>query len=276
MENMPVCTHPKASSWKCPDCHEKFNRYYMPYDIGYAPLSFQIKIERGLNIEKNYYTTYRPSSSELIRLYMCAMINKTLNQKKAINKSTSMYHRIVEHTKLQSKRHSEAEEIMGCKLLKFVNVLESSNLHQAKAVSTNLYKLLIFPDTNSRSSKQWFYFAVANTSKGQCVTFHILNFSKKSSLYTQHFKISIRSVKSGNGWVLGGDNISYYETDESIGAEENDKYYTLHFEHLFAFDDDTVYFAYSKPYTYSDHITYLHGVEVNNSAEFNMHGSYFL
>jgi hypothetical protein len=41
-------------------------------------------------------------------------------------------------------------------------------------------------------------------------------------------------------------------------------FYTLSFSHKFSHDDDTVYFAYSYPYTYSDMMNDI--FEIENDA----------
>jgi len=174
-----------------------------------------------------------------------------------------IYRDIVEYSNHQKILHSNAQKAMNCKLLKFISVLESSNIYQAKACNSHCYSILIHPDTNNNSSKQWFYFGVTSTTKGQRVTFQILNFSKKSSLYTQNMKIAIKSQKTDNRWTLGGENISYFKTEEYIPSDTSNKVlYTLLFEYEFECNDDTVYFSYAQPYPYSDLLSYLHRTEV--------------
>jgi hypothetical protein len=56
------------------------------------------------------------------------------------------------------------------------------------------------------------------------------------------------------GWHRGGTNVGYY----SNGLSRSDRggfsktYYTQTFTYEFEYPDDTVYFAYSYPYTYTD------------------------
>ena len=60
------------------------------------------------------------------------------------------------------------------------------------------------------------------------------------------------------GWQRGCHNISYYQNGIKKDTQKQTKYpksyYTLTFSYEFQYDDDTVFFAYSYPYTYSDMI----------------------
>lgn len=58
------------------------------------------------------------------------------------------------------------------------------------------------------------------------------------------------ALKSGKGWHRVGKNICYYQN--SIKKKQAGNYYTLTFSINFENDNDTVYFAHSYPYTYSD------------------------
>ena len=70
-------------------------------------------------------------------------------------------------------------------------------------------------------------------------------------------KVAIYSEKKAynqqTSWYRGCTNISYFANN--IRKEPiymNRTYYTLTFTHEFQYDDDSVFFAYSIPYTYSD------------------------
>ena len=98
------------------------------------------------------------------------------------------------------------------------------------------------------------------------IKFNILNFSKPGSLYNSGMKVSILSTISDSGWFRGGEDISYFPN----GIKKNKKgkcYYTLSYSYTFLQNDDTVYFAYSCPYTFSDIIHYLHNLEENENTK---------
>lgn len=68
----------------------------------------------------------------------------------------------------------------------------------------------------------------------------------KISLYSnREFK------KRNTGWFKDGFNIEYTRNNLIKEDEGNKHYYTLSFKYTFRYDNDTVYFAYSVPYTYT-------------------------
>jgi hypothetical protein len=56
---------------------------------------------------------------------------------------------------------------------------------------------------------------------------------------------------NGRGWFRDGDRIRYYNNGIRKGNGSK-TYYTLTFEYTFKHTNDTVYFAFAYPYTYSD------------------------
>lgn len=67
---------------------------------------------------------------------------------------------------------------------------------------------------------------------------------------------TIDAKTSSIGWRRCGENISYFKNEDvSVSHDDDDEYdgfYTLTFNIEFPHDNDTVYFAHSYPYTYSD------------------------
>ena len=101
-----------------------------------------------------------------------------------------------------------------------------------------------------------------------------MNFTKPDSLFNFGMKVSVYSEKmaqgtnedgsNGRGWYRGCDRISYYGN----GIKKDCGYscfcyYTLSFNYKFQHDDDTVYFAYCFPYTYSDLMSDLSEIEMD-------------
>ena len=137
--------------------------------------------------------------------------------------------------------------------LVFESRFESGNLSLAIKINDNEYNLLMQNDINTNGHTQWFYFRVSNTNKST-VKFNILNFSKKDSLYSQGMKILVYSeeenLRSNTGWFRDGYNISYH-ANNIRRPNSNKTFYTMTFTYSFDHINDTVYFAYSYPYTYS-------------------------
>ena len=99
--------------------------------------------------------------------------------------------------------------------------------------------------------------------KGQRVTFNVLNFGKVDSLYNYGMKVIIKSQKeeelTGIKWTRGGKDIRYYQN--TFKKEGGKNFYTLTFSFVFPYDDDTVWFAYALPYSYTDLESYLDELE---------------
>lgn len=118
--------------------------------------------------------------------------------------------------------------------------------------------MILQNDVNSKGHTQWYYFRVQNVRQGMKVKFNMLNMIKSKSLYNEGMKVIIYSEKkneiNGKGWFRGGSDIAYfqnhYRKDQKLGYV---RYYnTFTFTYTFEHDNDTVYFAYSQPYTYQN------------------------
>jgi len=131
-------------------------------------------------------------------------------------------------------------------------------------VSNEEYNLLLQNDTNSKGNTQWFYYQVKNTYSEVDIKFNIMNFTKKDSLFNIGMKVLIFSEKENEasqlGWFRGGTDISYYENNiRRPGSSKH--FYSLSFNYKFPCNEDTVYFAYCFPYTYSDLMQDLSALE---------------
>ena len=137
----------------------------------------------------------------------------------------------------------------------FESRFESGNLSRAVKLGPKEYNLLLANDTNSRGNTQWFFFRVTNTFKRSAVRFHLINLRKKDSLFNHGMRVLVYSKKhfkeTGEGWHRDGSDIAYYANGIPRGNRNNTKYYSLSFTHTFEYSADTVYFAYSVPYTYT-------------------------
>ena len=147
------------------------------------------------------------------------------------------------------------QPLPGDKTLVFESRFESGNLSMALKVSNDEYNLVLQNDINSKGNTQWFYFQIKNTTKDLDVKYNIVNFTKKDSLYNFGMKILIFSEKENEltelGWFRGGTGIGYYENN--IRRPTSSKhFYSLSFNYKFDYSDDTIYFAYCFPYSYSD------------------------
>ena len=152
--------------------------------------------------------------------------------------------------------------------LKFESRFESGNLSMAAKVSENEFNLLLQNDVNTTGNTQWFFFRVTGARAGQKVKFNILNLYKTRSLFKEGMQISLYSARNfennKEGWFKSGQDISY--TMNSFIRPNGKPHYTLSFTHEFVFDDDSVYFSYSVPYTYSNLLSLLDSFEKDSEV----------
>lgn len=160
--------------------------------------------------------------------------------------------------------------------LLFESRFESGNLFLAQKVSDSNYNLLMQNDINTDGHTQWFYFRVLNTRAGHTVKFNILNFSKLDSLFNFGMKVSVYSERHAQehqqSWAKTGKDIKYYSNGikKDLESPWSKTYYTLTFTHTFQYDNDSVLFAYSVPYTYSDLRKDLHAIEADEKRSVNV------
>lgn len=90
-----------------------------------------------------------------------------------------------------------------------------------------------------------------------------MNLYKKGSLFNEGMKIMVYSYKKvdngkSHGWERGCKGISYQKN--RVRKNERQFYFTLSFTYEFEYDEDTVYFAYNIPYTYTMLNEFLDGI----------------
>jgi hypothetical protein len=150
----------------------------------------------------------------------------------------------------------------------FESRFESGNLHAAFKINENLYNLVLQNDTNTNGYSQWFFFRVKNTKKNSTIKFNIINLMKGYSLFNKGMLISIYSEKKAENekisWFKGGKDIQYYRNSMFKYVKESKRYLSsLTFKYDFEYDDDTIYFANTVPYLYTELIKELNDLENN-------------
>eukprot|EP01022_Parablepharisma_sp_SALTPOND_P016667 TRINITY_DN249_c1_g1_i1.p1 TRINITY_DN249_c1_g1~~TRINITY_DN249_c1_g1_i1.p1 ORF type:complete len:1041 (-),score=41.47 TRINITY_DN249_c1_g1_i1:2296-5418(-) len=170
----------------------------------------------------------------------------------------------------------------------FDSNFECGNLEKAYAKSENEYDLYVCSDTNSVNRTQWFYFLVTNTKKGETVKFNIMNLSKYPHFVKDGMKPLMFSEKEYKNMYLSWtsskiDNVTttkspfkysgtrfiHLASEQAVDMDNslnNGKrlgyyHYTLSFTHTFKYDNDRVYFAFFKPYSYTRMTTFLRRME---------------
>jgi len=156
------------------------------------------------------------------------------------------------------------------KTLIFESRFESGNLLAAFKISENSYHLIVQNDTNTNGYSQWFFYRVTGGKKGQTVHFNILNLMKEYSLFNRGMKISLYSEKKAEhekkGWHKGGFKIEYYRNSLFKYVREQKRFLSsLSFSYEFEYENDTVYFANTVPYTYTDLFKELNELQKNDT-----------
>lgn len=158
----------------------------------------------------------------------------------------------------------------------FESRFESGNLLTAYKISESNYQLVVQNDTNTNGYSQWFFFRVSGTRKGLRAHFNIINLMKDYSLFNRGMKISVYSEKHAEiekiGWHKGGEDISYYRNGLYKFVRDQKRFLSsLSFTYEFEHDDDTVYFANTIPYTYTDIFKELNEIQKNDKLSDLVH-----
>ena len=152
----------------------------------------------------------------------------------------------------------------------FESRFECGNLQAAYKMNENLYNLVVQNDTNTSGYSQWFFFRVKNTKKNSTIKFNILNLMKAYSLFNKGMQLSIYSEKKAEqeklSWFKGGKDIQYYRNSMFKYIKDSKRYLSsLTFKYDFEYDDDTVYFANTIPFLYTDMVRDLNDIEKNEA-----------
>lgn len=147
--------------------------------------------------------------------------------------------------------------------LAFDSKFESGNLDKVIKVKENEYDLYIRTDSNTYGKNQWFYYMATNSGEEKEYKMNIVNFSKQSSLYAQGMQPYIfRENLPDKGWHYMSNNVKYRYSKINKTMVNKRNFYCLSFTVIFP-SKETLRFAYSIPYTYSDLCKYLGGLEQN-------------
>ena len=151
----------------------------------------------------------------------------------------------------------------------FESRFESGNLLATYKISEHNYQLVVQNDTNTNGYSQWFFFRVSGGRKGANVHFNIINLMKGYSLFNRGMKIYVYSEKHSElekiGWHEGGNEISYNRNGLFKYIRDQKRCLSsLSFTYEFEHDNDTVYFANTLPYTYTDIFKELNEFQKND------------
>lgn len=135
------------------------------------------------------------------------------------------------------------------------------------------YELILQNDSNTTGYVQWFFFRVSNTKRKSKATINIINLLRKTSLYSNGLKVwcysEKKAVRENVGWFRGGENITYFPNNYyMLTKDKRRQLYTLSFDYEFTDEGDTVYFANSLPYLYTDLMKELNNYQIDEETKY--------
>eukprot|EP01022_Parablepharisma_sp_SALTPOND_P007512 TRINITY_DN1310_c0_g1_i1.p1 TRINITY_DN1310_c0_g1~~TRINITY_DN1310_c0_g1_i1.p1 ORF type:complete len:872 (-),score=51.69 TRINITY_DN1310_c0_g1_i1:1512-3938(-) len=189
------------------------------------------------------------------------------------NPPLGLSHKLVGYLKGIAERRKDPRNVRN---LWFDSNFECGNLERVIAKSETEYELYLNSDTNAVNRSQWFYFRVENTKASQTARFTIMNQTKSSYFYiegvmrptvfseAQYKKMrtswtndnitdcTVSKVSAGSRSY--GARIISLDPDDyelELPAQPPPSYHTLSFSYTFQHDNDIVYFAFCKPYSFT-------------------------
>ena len=131
---------------------------------------------------------------------------------------------------------------------RFSGEFECGNLGQVFKTGPFNYEIHILPDPTRNYSALWYFFKCENMQPGE-YTFTIVGFFRDAHLHkigVQPTALSLNKLSQGIGWHRLGDNMNFWCWKRPPSPE-----YALSFSFIVR-ENDTMYFSYLYPYTYSE------------------------
>ena len=165
--------------------------------------------------------------------------------------------------------------------LVFESRFESGNLDRAFRTGEFEYNLIVTNDTSNRNSTQWYFFSVFGMKRGIRYCFNVINLDKTTSQYNAGMLpcvySEIKAEEKGEGWFRRGDSVCYYQNlytktkgagpASSSSSSSRDKKtsacFTLSWSDVHDYDGDRVYYSYCLPYTTTDMLAKVRGLDIH-------------
>ncbi|EAY01143.1 Clan MC, family M14, Zinc carboxypeptidase-like metallopeptidase [Trichomonas vaginalis G3] len=135
--------------------------------------------------------------------------------------------------------------------IKFGGKFESGNLDRVYRRGNNSYEIHIAPDP--KRTAQWFYFSAENIKPGT-YTFVIIGFHRDTGIHhhgVTPVALSENDKRIGIGWKRIGEQLNYW-----LSSSGKPREYTMSFQFT-VHKLDSMHFAYTYPYNYSDLQSFL-------------------
>jgi len=155
--------------------------------------------------------------------------------------------------------------------VEFESRFESGNLRMGLQVTEYEYDLILKNDINSGKTSNWFFFRVnlknlkkINFSENpQLLKFNIINCLKIDTLFSKGLKV-LYYIERLKKWYRNTKN-NYYYSNSLVIEEKKLHSLTFSIELNRDFDEETLYFSYCYPYTFSYLQNYLASI-LNNQC----------
>lgn len=135
----------------------------------------------------------------------------------------------------------------------FSGDFECGNLGQVYRIGERKYEAHLLPDPNQQQTAQWFFFRIENLQPGEYFI-ALVGFYRQCNLHwkgSQVCSYSEAAARKNIGWRRIGDEMNYFKSKSGKFPE-----WTWTFK--FTVDEpDTMYFAHSYPYTFTDQLNCL-------------------
>jgi len=158
--------------------------------------------------------------------------------------------------------------------LLFSSNFDNGNLMKVeKGTETNEFYLWVAPDNagtelaRADGANAWFHFCVSHVRKGTTLRLQIMNAANHSGLYKQDMRPVFRCSSTKNTWMRIKSPVKLQRQSERSA--------TISFEHTVDCDDDTLYFAFTYPYSYQDVQRELDELEANNNIDITKSGGIY-
>ncbi len=112
------------------------------------------------------------------------------------------------------------------------------------------------PDLTTTNYRSWFYFSVSGGSVLQPLKLRVENLNNQGKLFKHDFRPVVRSHPSQPQW----ERLPVSVQHELYDPEQ--KLFAISFTHRFATDNETVYFAFTFPYSFNDILTRTNELQV--------------
>jgi len=216
----------------------------------------------------NEFSTHQESKITLPVIYQCYNPDTQDKAQEYVNKLLNPIGNNIEKSLIEGK------------YLVFDSNFECGNLNKVLAVSELEYNLYVNTDTNGKSKSQWFYFSVTNAKQCDVIKFNVENIQNYPYFIKDGMKPLVFSRTDGywadevnNVQLVKNNLITQYEhrsikvNDVKECQNVKGNYYILSFDYKVKHENDLIYFAFWKPYSYTRLMLFLRNEEEALSKE---------